>query len=85
MKRKAITARTLASKPTDAKPAGSGAAGRKVGTSSSPTQQEMDAATVRNRELQLNPNNDRYWKARGHDGRPENWEASSRDFGAQRS
>jgi len=26
-----------------------------------------------NRDKQLNPNNDAYWKARGHEKRPSNW------------
>lgn len=28
-----------------------------------------------NRSDQLNPNNDAYWKSRGHDRRPDDWKS----------
>lgn len=31
-----------------------------------------------NHANQMNPNNDAYWQARGHDARPEDWEGRSR-------
>ena len=31
-----------------------------------------------NRSNQMNPNNDAYWQARGHDGRPDDWEDQMR-------
>ncbi|MED5595835.1 hypothetical protein [Janthinobacterium sp. P210006] len=39
----------------------------------------MDATTIHNREQQLNLNNERFWTARGHDKRPDNWETLSQD------
>ena len=30
-----------------------------------------------NHTNQMNPNNDAYWQARGHDARPEDWEERS--------
>lgn len=32
------------------------------------------AITEKNRPEQLNPNNKKYWKARKHKNRPDNWE-----------
>jgi len=35
-----------------------------------------------NRSDQLNPNNDAYWRSRGHDGRPDDWERRSSNVDA---
>lgn len=31
-------------------------------------------STDKNRPEQLNDNNEKFWKARGHDARPDDWE-----------
>ena len=36
---------------------------------------KLSHAQLDNRSQQLNPENDAYWKARGYDARPVNWEA----------
>jgi hypothetical protein len=37
-----------------------------------PTQFQVD-----HRAKQLNPNNDEYWKSRGHESRPDGWETGT--------
>lgn len=39
-------------------------------------QTELSNSDRDNRANQLNPNNDRYWRSRGHQDRPDNWENS---------
>lgn len=50
-----------------------------------PKSPSMDAATTHNRELQLNTNNERFWKARGYDERPADWKTRDPSADPKRS
>lgn len=76
---KPAAGRQVPTRPTGQKPA-TGSASRKLGASAAPspaqTKPRMDAATSHNRERQLNPTNERFWKGRGYDERPADWQTS---------
>jgi hypothetical protein len=83
MTQKSATGKAAAAKASGQKPAvpkskapGAGAKGRPA---PKPTSQPTDKATIHNREVQLNGTSDKYWKARGLDGRPQNWETLLKD------
>lgn len=45
----------------------------------------MDAATLHNRERQRNKTNERFWKGRGYEGRPEDWQTVDPDAAPKKS
>lgn len=99
MNQKAAGGKTPASKPTGGKSAPVNSMGRKMtaagsairtsaaATSPAPALKSppMDAATTHNRELQLNTNNERFWKARGYDERPADWKTRDPSADPKRS
>lgn len=60
-------------------------AGAKGGPAPDQKSKSADKAATHNREVQLNGTSDKYWKARGLDGRPQNWETQLKRAGGNKS
>lgn len=75
---KSAAGRQVSTRPTGHKPATPGPASRKPSASAAPSPAQKKpptgAATSHNRERQLNPTNERFWKGRGYDERPADWQ-----------
>ena len=74
--------------PAGRTPAAPGVTGRKAAADAAAPAQKppaMDAAATHNRELQLNTNNERFWKARGYDQRPADWKTRGPAAGQKKS
>lgn len=76
---KASGAGPAAAKKPDSTASASGAALPK------PQRLVKDSATLHNREVQLNATSDKYWKARGFEIRPDDWERRLQATGGKRS
>jgi len=81
---KAPAPKTSGPKPAAPKPKGP-VASAKGGPAPKPKSKPADKAATHNREVQLNGTSDKYWKARGLDGRPQNWETQLKDAGGKKS
>lgn len=81
---KAPAPKNSGSKPTTPKPKGP-VAGAKARPALKQKSQPADKATTHNREVQLNGTSDKYWKARGLDGRPQDWETQLKGTGGRKS
>jgi len=77
VKQKAAVSKALTLTSAGGKPAFTNSTSREsaaaISPAPTPKSLPIDAATTHNRELQLNMNNERFWKARGYDERPADW------------